>query len=275
MKQVPTPRAEALSSTSIAAPDPAAAPAAASTSATATPLRRRKRATPAAYTLAPLTNDSPDTTQNLAYLALKKAILGGKFYPGTPVTLAKLSEMLGTIDMPIREALKRLTAEGAFEALPNRSPRIPVLSRAVVRQILELRVELESMAAAQAAENMTKRHIDQLQSLDTAMQQALRTGDLSAYVTLNMEFHFLIYRVADNEPLLALIEALWLRMAPVVAVNLAAMAGNHELTSAGSGDHHGRIIKAFQQHDAAAARAEIRADLTHPGALSRYGDAGP
>ena len=110
MKQVPTPRADALPGPSGAATDPAAAPAA----APAPPLRRRKRPTPAAYTLAPLTSDSPDTTQNLAYLALKKAILGGKFYPGTPVTLAKLSEMLGTSDMPIREALKRLTAEGAF-----------------------------------------------------------------------------------------------------------------------------------------------------------------
>lgn len=237
------------------------------------PTRRRKRATPAAYSLSRLSSDSPsDTTQNQAYLALKQAILGGKFYPGTPVTLAKLSEMLGTSDMPIREALKRLTAEGAFEALPNRSPRIPVLSRAVVRQILELRVELESMAAAQAAENITKRHIDQLIALDDAMQRALRSGDLSTYVPMNMEFHFLIYRVAENEPLLALIEALWLRMAPVIAANLAVMTAS-EATAAGGGDHHANIIKAFLNHDAEAARAELRHDLMHPNALSRYGDA--
>jgi DNA-binding GntR family transcriptional regulator len=55
--------------------------------------------------------------------------------------------MLGTSEMPVCEALKRLTAEGAFEALPNRSARIPILSRPVVKQTLELWVELEGRAA--------------------------------------------------------------------------------------------------------------------------------
>lgn len=236
---------------------------------------RRKRAVEPGYKLSPLTQEiKSDTTQNMAYHALKQAVLGGKFYPGTTVTLSKLSEMLGTSEMPIREALKRLTAERAFEALPNRSARIPVLSREVVQQILFLRAELESLAAAQAVENMSKRHIDQLTALDADMRAALDSQDLAAYVSLNMEFHFLIYRVADNEPLLSLIEALWLRMAPVVAANLTSM-GKKLLKSEPDGrDHHAHIIKAFQAHDAAAASSEIRADLLHPNALANYLDEG-
>ena len=239
----------------------------------ASPRTRRKRATEPGYTLSPLAQElKSDTTQNMAYDALKQAVLGGKFYPGTTVTLSKLSEMLGTSEMPIREALKRLTAERAFEALPNRSARIPILSRTVVQQILLLRAELESLAAAQAVENMSKRHIDQLTALDADMRAALDRQDLAAYVSLNMEFHFMIYRVADNEPLLSLIEALWLRMAPVVAANLTDMGKSLLKTDPGDRDHHANIIKAFQTHDAVAASAEIRADLLHPNALSTYRD---
>lgn len=235
----------------------------------------RKKSDFAAFELAPPKPEEPaDTTQNRAYRALKMAVLGGTFYPGTTVTLAKLSDMLGTSEMPVREALKRLTAEGAFEALPNRSARIPVLSRAVVKQILDLRVELESRAAAQAAENMSKRHIDELIALDSAMGLALDEHQLRKYVALNMEFHFLIYRLAANEPLLSLIEALWLRMAPVVAFNLTQQDAQEQFDEAGRA-HHGNIIKAFQAQDLQRASAEIRADLLHPSTYTQYFDGLP
>ena len=221
--------------------------------------------------LAPLQSEfKTDTTQNRAYQALKMAVLGGAFYPGTALTLAKLSEMLGTSEMPVREALKRLTAEGAFEALPNRSARIPVLAPSVVRQILALRVELESMAASQAVEHMSKHHIDQLIALDKAMGIALEKHQLSTYVSLNMEFHFLIYRVAGNAPLLSLIEALWLKMAPVIAFNLTKAKNAETQFDAIGIAHHGNLILAFQERDAVKARREIRADLLHPGILATY-----
>lgn len=232
---------------------------------------RRKKSTAASFELAPLKPEGgDDTTQNRAYRALKTALLGGAFYPGTMVTLAKLSKMLGTSEMPVREALKRLTAEGAFEATPNRSARIPVLARPVVRQILDLRVELESRAAALAAEHVSKRHIDQLTVLDTAMATALDRHELRQYVALNMEFHFLIYRLADNEPLFSLIEALWLRMAPVVAANLTQERNPEALFDEAGRAHHGNIIKALQAQDATRAAEEIRADLLHPSNFARY-----
>ena len=203
------------------------------------PARRRKRDF-ASFQLAPLKPEQEaDTTQNRAYRALKTAILGGTFYPGTPVTLAKLSDMLGTSEMPVREALKRLTAEGAFEALPNRSARIPILSKPVVKQILDLRVELEGRAAAQAVEHLTKRTID---------------------------------RAAANEPLLSLIEALWLRMAPVVAFNLTEARNAAAQFDRVGRSHHGNIVKAFQAQDPGRAAREIRADLLHPSTFTRYFD---
>lgn len=234
----------------------------------------RGRGTLVPLTLAPLTTeDIGDTTQNRAYRALKTAVLAGRFHPGTAVSLASLSQMLGTSDMPVREALKRLTAEGAFEAMPNRSARVPVLSERALRQILDLRVELEGRAAAEAAEHMSKRDIDQLAVLDEAMSAALDGRDLARYVQLNMEFHFGIYRLAHNEPLLSLIEALWLRMAPVVAYNLtrAENVEDIQLDAAGRA-HHAHIIEAFRALDGKRACEGLRADLLHPSGLKHYFD---
>ena len=142
--------------------------------------------------------DYKDTAQNLTYLALKDSILAGSFLPGTVVTLRRLAQTLGTSEMPVREALKRLTAEGAFEAMPNRSARIPVLSRRKVLQILDLRLDLESKATEQAAENISKRHIDELVSLQEQMDDHLKSGDISNYTPLNMKFHFSIYPAGEQ-----------------------------------------------------------------------------
>jgi DNA-binding GntR family transcriptional regulator len=71
---------------------------------------------------------------------LKQAVLAGAFKPGEIVTLRGLAKRLTIGDTPVREAVKRLIAEGAFEALPNRSARVPLLDRREIQQILDLRL---------------------------------------------------------------------------------------------------------------------------------------
>src|SRR5882762_3745196 len=76
--------------------------------------------------------ESQATIKKQAYATLKEALLAGRFRPGEIVTVRSLSELLGTSAMPVREALLRLTSEGAFEDLPNRSVRVPRLTRVQV-----------------------------------------------------------------------------------------------------------------------------------------------
>lgn len=84
-------------------------------------------------------DSSGATIQQRAYEALREAVITGLFVPGELVTLRSLSERLGVSDMPVREALRRLIAEGAFESLPNHSARVPFPSREDVAQINQLR----------------------------------------------------------------------------------------------------------------------------------------
>jgi DNA-binding GntR family transcriptional regulator len=214
-----------------------------------------------------------DTAQNRAYISLKDAVLAGHFLPGSIVTLRRLSEMLGTSEMPVREAVKRLTAEGAFEALPNRSARIPKPSRRKILQILDLRIDLEGKAAEQATENISKRQIDELLSLRAKMDERLAAGDTLAYTAFNKDFHFLIYKTAQNEPLLKLIETLWLSMAPLLGAMIRISMTRPILQFRAGRTGHDKLIKAFQDRDPAAVKLAMQAELFAPEELPDYWDA--
>ena len=214
-----------------------------------------------------------DTTQNRAYLAIRSAIMAGTFLPGTVLTLRRLSEMFEVSEMPIRESLKRLASEGAFEALPNRSARIPKLSRRQIEQILDLRLELEGRAAAEAVETVSKRHIEELINLDKQMNERLEAGAVHEYATLNQKFHFLIYGLAENETLFSLIEALWLRFGPLVSFSVGFTLKIAADVRDSSASNHIGLIDALRSQDADAARAAVQVDISYLTKFPGYWDA--
>jgi DNA-binding GntR family transcriptional regulator len=211
-----------------------------------------------------------ETDHARAYTALKQAVLSGAFKPGEVVTLRVLAARLKIGDTPVREAVKRLVSEGAFEGLPNRSARVPLLDRREIQQILELRIMLESTAAALAAQNISLHQIEALRALHRAMETAVAADDSTAYGKYNMAFHFEIYRIAGNRTLATLIEVLWLRMAPFVSRTrwlITSDAGRALQVACGN---HEALLSAMQSRDAEAARSAMRADLTVLSTLDGY-----
>ena len=75
----------------------------------------------------------------LVYRALRKRVLFGELQPGEPVTIQGLTETLGVGMTPVREALRRLTAEGALTFLGNRRIAVPVLDLQAVDELLTAR----------------------------------------------------------------------------------------------------------------------------------------
>ena len=202
-----------------------------------------------------------EAAHSRAYAVLMEAVLAGNFRPGEVVTLRSLAKELAVGEMPVREALRRLTSEGAFEALPNRSARVPSLSRRQVEQILELRQLLEGKAAALAARNITLVQIEHLRALQNGIEQSVSKGDLHAFTSLNMAFHFEIYRIADNPALIPLIQMLWLRMAPLVASAVSLLTSKSVVSRRIALENHERMLAAFQARDPAAAEEAMRRDL--------------
>jgi DNA-binding GntR family transcriptional regulator len=202
-----------------------------------------------------------EAAHSRAYAVLKEAVFAGHFRPGEVVTLRSLAKQLSISEMPVREALRRLTSEGAFEALPNRSARVPMLNRRQVEQILELRQQLEGKAAALAARNITLVQIEHLRALQDGIEQSIEKGDSRTHTALNMAFHFEIYRIADNPVLIPLIQMLWLRMAPLVASTVPLLTSKPTAFRRVGGENHEKLLTAFQARDPAGAEDAMHRDL--------------
>jgi DNA-binding GntR family transcriptional regulator len=225
----------------------------------------------------PLTRIRPaapgETAYVKAYQALKAAVHSSLFESGEVLTLRRLTTLLGFGAMPMREAVKRLISEGAFEGLPNRSARVPVLSAREIQQLAELRLLLEPDAAALAARNITMHQIDHLQSMHDAMVTCVAGRDFQGYKRLDTAFHFEIYRIADNKPLANLIDALWLRMAPFISRWIHRLAADPVGFERIATCHHEQLLAAFRSRDPEAARAALKRDLGGSVTTPQYYDA--
>src|SRR5579864_922767 len=92
-----------------------------------------------------------ETVQQRVYEVLRDQLMRGGFEPGQKLKIAELAAAFGTSAMPVREALNRLAAERAVEAMPNRSVRVPSLSKDSLRDLMETRFAVEGLAVARAA----------------------------------------------------------------------------------------------------------------------------
>ena len=93
------------------------------------------------------------TVQDGVYLRLSEALMNGRLDPGQQLTIASIAEMCGTSHMPVREALRRLAAEGALEVASTGSAHVPAASRARLDDLCEARMINEGAAGTKAAAN--------------------------------------------------------------------------------------------------------------------------
>ncbi len=189
------------------------------------------------------------------YQTLRDMILFGDLAPGQPVTIQGLTDQLGAGMTPVREAIRRLTAEGALEFQGNRRVCVPTLNAENISELILARQWLDPHLALRATERATLDDLAHLKSLDHALDQAIVRGDLREYLHENYQFHTKIYAIADAQILADLAEGLWLRFGPSLRV-VCGRIGTQSLP-----DKHKDILDAMHARDAEAAARAIREDV--------------
>ena len=198
-----------------------------------------------------------ETVQERVYAALRDQLMRGGFEPGQKLKIGALASAFGTSAMPVREALNRLTAERAIESMPNRSVRVPTLSKHALQDLMETRFAVEGLAVARAAANMTSRTLGELRDLIDAQSETDAEHISEASAKQNRAFHFAIYRESGSTVLLPIIESLWLQFGPYLRVASERFDGRE-----GRGTNfHVEIVAALARRDADAARAALESDI--------------
>jgi DNA-binding GntR family transcriptional regulator len=196
-----------------------------------------------------------DTLQERAYRRICDLILDGEIAPGQVVTIQNLAEAFGVSTMPVREALKRLTAAGALSLLTGRSIGIPRLSIERLADLRRVRLSVEGLATEWAADLMEPDELAHLQRQCALLNRAAKDENVRDDLRANRAFHFIIYNAARSPTLAAMIETLWLQIGPYL--NLLRGSGNYIASNA----THRAIVEALADHDGKAAAKALRADI--------------
>ena len=132
-----------------------------------------------------------------AYRQIRDAIVATRLAPGAPLDEKALSSSLGLGLTPIRDALKRLTLEKLAVIYPRRGTYVSAINIADEARLTEVRVELEGLAAALAAERAT----DDERAVLLQLLEDLECGshERAAHTELDAQVHRAIYAAARNE----------------------------------------------------------------------------
>lgn len=154
----------------------------------------------------------------LVYRAARDLILFGELTPGQAVTIQGVVDRLDAGITPAREAIRRLTAEGALRASDNRRVVVPELTMDQLQELTYARTGIEPQIARLAAVAMEPADIDALEAIDGQVNAALAAGDIRGYLSHNHAFHWTLYAHSEAEILMATAASHWLRVGPSLRV---------------------------------------------------------
>lgn len=199
--------------------------------------------------------DAPASLREKVYEDLRYRLITGRIAPGVGISTRGLALEMGVSQMPVRDALSRIAAEGAVEIRSKRAVMVPRMTTARFEEIMRLRTLLEPMAATAALPYITAELAREIQAADEATDTALEGGDVRAYMESNHRFHSLIYGAAPLPLALRMIESLWMQFGPFMRV-VYGRYGTAKMV-----DQHRVAIAAIAAGDAQALAAAIAADI--------------
>lgn len=157
--------------------------------------------------------DAPAVSKSQrAYDWLRERILSQEFTPGYRLVLSTIGKELGMSVVPVREAVRRLEAEGLVVFERNIGARVGMIDRIGYEEAMEALAVLESAAIARAAAHLDTATLLRARDLNEVMRSGLEHFDARMFTALNQQFHALLYRACPNQHLVELTEAEWSRL---------------------------------------------------------------
>ena len=136
--------------------------------------------------------------RDIVFKTLRDAIITGEFQPGERLMEMKLANEMGVSRTPVREAIKKLEAEGLVIMNPRRGAQVAPINEKDLKDILEIRKALESLSCRIACGKVSQEDVKHLRSINRAVAKAVRENDIPQIVEKDIEFHDAINLITDN-----------------------------------------------------------------------------
>lgn len=214
--------------------------------------RKRGRPQSLAPQLSAVDASLPEPVERQVYRSIRQGLMSGLIAPGATLSSRSLATQLKVSAQPVRDALKRLEADGILEGRPQSGFFLHDPTVSEYREITEIRQRLEGLAARHAARRISPATIARLRKINENMGRYDKPQD---YLAENHRFHFTVYGEAGLPALLAMIENLWMRIGPALHHH------PHEYNRAETLRKHEAIIEALERGDSDAAETAVAHDL--------------
>jgi DNA-binding GntR family transcriptional regulator len=145
------------------------------------------------------------TKQERIYGAIRERILSGAYGPGYRLVIDQLAAEFGVSALPVREAIRRLEAEGLAIYRPNAGARVAPADPGEFEHETTLLAVLEGYATALAAPSLGPADIERLKEINVRMVEAMEELDSLGFGRLNQEFHAVIHEQCPNPALVGLL----------------------------------------------------------------------
>jgi len=189
--------------------------------------------------------------------------LAGRLQPGSRLIESDLTVRFAVSRGPVREGLRRLSADGLIEHWPHRGAIIRRLTEREIRELFLIRIEMEALAARlAAAADAPNRRARFVASIEAIHSDAPRNP--CDYLKENAAFHDTVMALADNLELRKLAARLQL---PLIMAQVGDVLTPAVLEA--SVKEHRAIARAILERDPSAASARMRAHLERAAALGR------
>jgi DNA-binding GntR family transcriptional regulator len=204
----------------------------------------------------PTDEASPDPG-SVVLQAIRDAISSGEFVPDQRLVEADLSERFTASRSAVRAALLQLTNEGLVERVQHRGARVRKVSLEEAIEITEVRMVVEGLCAAKAAERVTETQAAELREIGAGMTEAVAAGDVIGYSKANQRLHGRIRELGGQATAAHVLERLRAQSVRH-QFRLAIQPGRPAVSL----PEHLAIIEAICSHDPEAAERAARHHLT-------------
>jgi DNA-binding GntR family transcriptional regulator len=157
------------------------------------------------------------TAEEEAYTYLQQALRLGRYKPGHRLIPEEIAAEIGMSRMPVREAFRRLSADGLVTLRPNRGCVVAGLTLDELNETFEIRSVLEGLAVRIVMPRLTLESFEDLDRLLLRMERAGETGS-SDWVLRHQEFHAYLYGMSERPKLIRQIAALHVAIEPYMRI---------------------------------------------------------
>ncbi|MDR2006396.1 MAG: GntR family transcriptional regulator [Acidaminococcales bacterium] len=138
------------------------------------------------------------TKLEAVYNILKENIVTGNLKPGERLVIRKTAQELGVSEIPVREAIRLLEAQGFVTMTPHAGAHVSMLDEENIREIIELRSIIEGYAAKSAIP-LSKTEAKELAACIDKMRGCCIKGDYAQFGFFNAKFHAIMYERVGNK----------------------------------------------------------------------------